>query len=327
MNCLRKLITIPGFLLFSLPLPPMSGVTAQESHPDFSLDDTILTRFETRQYDRLLDEYRRLTGDTSTVDIPGVLNWRASCREWAGRPDFMDLKKEFVSLHPENPAPSPCEIMIRHKRRVTELEAFEDSLMSSQVARTINEMDSLYIAHQLTVGDSSEFDLFGIPFGVNRRAFHMLCPDKAPRLRMQSSYTYLERFHIGDYRFLAAFHFNDSGVYYKYELQGRFLPADSLDTSVRAEARALREYLTARAGAPDDIFRVGYFDIKPNRLTLCATWRRGHIKAFVGFSQDEGRYYAKARVVGSGTDSNAPPPFESPAKSNGIPKKTGVEPR
>lgn len=327
MNCLQKLITALEFLLFSLALPRMSGVTAQESYPDFSDDDTILTRFETRQYDRLLDEYRRLTGDTSTADIPKVLNWRASCREWARRPDFMDLKNEFVSLHPDRPAPSPCEIMIRHKRRVTELEAFEDSLMNSQVARTITEMDSLYIAHQLTVGDSSEFDLFGIPFGVNRRAFHILCTDSAPRLRMQSSYSYLERFHIGDHRFLAAFHFNDSGVYYKYELQGRFMPADSLDTSVRAEARALQEYLTARGGDPDDIFRVGYFDVKPNRLTPCAGWRRGHTKALVGFSQDEGRYYAKARVVGSGTDKINPPPIESPAKSNGLSKNLGSEPR
>jgi hypothetical protein len=257
---------------------------AADDSGDAHFFDSIAMRFQ--------EEYVACTKDSRPLDVKRIVLWKKKMDAWTGTGEYADLTRDYQKN--VGKAISPCKLMEWSKRRKQEQEeneaAFVKDLLESDEAAGI--------AEELKACRPSRFDFAEIPFGVSKLTFTELCKKKFnyPLLE-KGRFLYIEELPLNGRAFLAAFFFNDDGIFYKYEIESAPLPADSLNRAVRPAAEHLAAFFENRLGPPKQIDRVGFYDIKSKELALYKKWETPANSLNLGFSVFDYHYYAKVVSV------------------------------
>ncbi|MBD3392194.1 MAG: hypothetical protein GF418_08985 [Chitinivibrionales bacterium] len=271
------------------------GSTVTALHAD--MDSAALESFETRYEDKYRREYRECTGDTARVHLKKILAWRQHIHEIADSPEYRELVRKYMKETGDT-HPVPCKVIKWHDERRAGVDEVDAAIAEAVMREDDRDVDSIVLEDNLEGNAQSPYDLGDIPFGVSRTAFRWLFKRQfgLPLTDMET-HLYAKGFTLEGHVFLLAFFFNSDNRLYRYEIEGNDHAADSLNQITRPEAKALAGMFERKLGQPTSTHRVGYFDIKPGKLSPLARWYKRPYGAYVGFSAHNHRYYAKAIVV------------------------------
>ena len=268
-----------------------------------ALDSAEMELFYIQHEQKYRKEYCDCTGDTAETNIRKIIAWRRHINEIADSPAYRYLLRDYLRIMGPDSDTRPCIVVKWQDERMKKL-AMEDETANKQIHGADDMMvDSMIISEEADHRPSSPFDFGRIPFGTRKAAFIRLFKREygvTPQDR--ETYCLVPDFSFAGDACMAAFHFSKNGLYYKYEIEGIDYHPDSLNYVIRPQAGRMVEELEKRLGPPDHRPRVGYFDIKPGQLAPIARWYQKPYIAFVGFSADRHRYYAKTIVYKEGVE-------------------------
>jgi hypothetical protein len=276
-----------GILLFAL------GVHLGAAEPA-RLD----TAFIARKIDALRAEYRACTGDSTERTQSQLLAWKKRLGERTETQTYQKMLREFVMLH-DGPIGriSPCAVFAWERQRQKALLQEEKHLTKEISHQADRAVDSLLIQQELSACPVSPFDFQNIPFGLSKKVFTRLLGERTNQNPTDSGdYIRVRQVQAGGLPCDARFYFDQEQRYCRYELTLSPAPARQLNPVVRPQARQLADFFVARLGPPDHAYRVGYFDIVPQRLSPLKRWRRGDYRAIVGLGAKDGSFFARAYV-------------------------------
>jgi hypothetical protein len=266
----------------------------------YAFKDSLQEPFFSTLQDSLVKNYRKCTKDSSEkISIPGILKWKQQIDTFTSSTEYPKIIKIFREESGLDPSSlSPCEIYnwkIEHDRRVSE---YDQLLQENIKASAKQKTDSLNVLRDLEDKIKSPFDINGIPFGITKKSLLLLALKKTMIYSKDyGNYVEYSGINIGPMVYTAALFFDVDGKYCRYELEGRNLPLDSLDSRVRPETENLTNYFTKVSGSPPQhIYRVGRFEINQGRLAIAALWITDDKKVYTGYSTYKYLYYAKAIV-------------------------------
>ena len=255
----------------------------------------------------LKKEYQTCTHDSSAISFDSLVKWKAQINEQAKKPDFNALMKEYIAHTGDIIDITPCKVFRWHDDRIAYLSQQEQSIHKALTAKADTAVDSARLLYELKKYPSSPFDFDRIPFGVSRKIFkHLFSSAYTYSLEDEGRYFRVEHFSMRDCAFILKFYFSDNR-FFKYEMEGYPLPAAVFETTLRMQASTLKDILEKKAGKPNNLFRLGYFDIKKDTLSPYAAWEgKSHLASIV-IGMKEYKYFTKAIIMPkSPADSLAP---------------------
>ncbi len=246
--------------------------------------DSVATRFYA--------EYTACTGDGRPLDVRRVIQWKQKMDAWMETEEYAGLLRDYTG---SGGAPiAPCKLIEWSKERKAAQEAKENAFVNE----LLDSQETGEALAQLKARRSSPFDFAEIPFGVSKPTFVYFFKRKfAMPLSEKGRFLYVEEFPMNGLAFLAAFFFNDDGIFYKYEIESDPLPAEELNKSVRPAAERLAFFFEQKLGPPTATARIGFYDIKSRELALYKKWETPANSLNLGLSVFDYHYYAKAVVV------------------------------
>jgi hypothetical protein len=239
-------------------------------------------------------QYRECTGDSDIKDTKKILEWSERLAKWQKNREYLETIQEYKRIYGTKDSVKPCELMEWASRR----KMVQDSSENILIKNIIEKNEAEEAAHEIALHKASAFDFENIPFGISKSAVAYNFNKRfGIELKKKNDFLYADNFLIGDVSFLAAFFFDDAGYIYKYEIEGKSMPADSLDIGVRRDARLLSMMFKKKAGPPTHSFRIGFFDIKSKELSILDKWETAERSAYSGIAAIHYRYYAKMIVT------------------------------
>lgn len=272
----------------------------------WSTDYESQGEFFTELQGLLKTEYITCTHDSSAISFDSLIKWKEKINEQAKKPDFNRLMKEYIAHTGDIKDVTPCKVFRWHNDRIAYLSQQEDSIHKALISRADTAVDSARLLYELKKNPVSPFDFDRIPFGVSRKTFkHLFSSAYTYSLEDEGRYFCVEPFPLRDCAFIMKFYFSNNR-FFKYEMEGYPVPAAVFETTLRMQASTLKDILEKKAGKPDNLFRLGYFDIKKDTLSPYAVWEdKLHIASIV-IGMKEYKYFTKAIITTkSGADSPA----------------------
>ena len=245
----------------------------------FATDDTRQTEFFDSVAMGLREEYRECTGDNRPIDVRHIILWKQKMDAWAKTEEYAEIAHEYKRT--KGSKILPCKLIEWSRQR----KQAQDAKEAAVVNELLDSSEADEAAVELKALAVSRFDFLEIPFGLSKRSFMFFFKKRcALAIGEKGRFLYTEKLPVGGLPFLAAFHFNDAGIYYKYEIESDPLPADSLNRVVRLAADHLAHFFEQRLGPPTHSSQVGLFDIKSRELALYKKWETGANSLLLGFS-------------------------------------------
>ncbi len=256
-------------------------------------DDESESAFFIDKEEALRQEYLECTNDSRRVDIKYVIEWKRKMEALKKTPKYAELLRDYKKATGNNGA-SPCALMEWKARR----KAVQDSAEQAIVDRILDNNEAADIAEGIKALPLSKFDFARIPFGVSKSAFTFLFANIFNiALSEKETFLYAEAVPWNALPLLTAFFFDDENRFYKYEIESDALPADSVNKVVRPAADSLARVFERMFGTPTHSYRIGFFEIKSKELAIAWKWETPDYTAYIGFSELNYLYYAKAVVT------------------------------
>ncbi len=260
----------------------------------FATNDAPQTAFFDSVQSAIERQYRHCTGSRSGLGPAALLEWKSMMDSLSKTPAYRDILRNYHSVYGNAANPLPCEVL-----------AWNDSLKKSQTLREKADEEILLVGdeesdarREMDTLPKSPYDFASFPFGISKNAFFLLYKKLcASPLVDMGGYGYDYGTVWGGRAFLTAFYFNKRGHLYKYEIESPALPANRLNTGVRPDAEYLAQVFEGKFGPASRRYIFGYFDIKSGILSPFKTWNIKGYSVYVGISEYQYRYYAKAVVV------------------------------
>jgi hypothetical protein len=259
------------------------------------------------QEHELRREYRMCTGDTTTLHLPQLLRWKKDFHDTAQTDEYKRILAQYITETGLSERFNICDVLAWQRDRIARLAIAEEAASRKLLDVVDTIIDSVGVQNELQLHPPSRYDFDTIPFGASLRGVRYFLLRvykhnpvwKYPCLRV-------DNLPMAGELFTVAFFFDKKESLRRWEIQGRSLPADSLDATVRRQAAALSRWFSGRLGEPHRSFRVGRFDIKPQQLSAIGQWQDSTHTADIGIGAYAERFYAKAIVTLN--QPAAPPP-------------------
>jgi|WetSurMetagenome_2_1015567.scaffolds.fasta_scaffold66610_3 hypothetical protein len=259
------------------------------SHAD---DASRRTQFFDSVAARFQAEYSACTGDNRPMDVRRIIQWKQKMDAWMETEEYAGLLNDYKK---SGGAPlSPCKLIEWSRQRKAAQEAKEAVF----VKEMLDSQETAEAMREIKAQKPSRFDFADLPFGISKLTFVYFFKKKFTLdLLERGRFLYVEEFPLSGRDYLAAFFFNDDGIFYKYEIESDPLPADSLNRVVRPSADHLALFFEKRLGPPAASARIGFYDIKSKELALLKKWDTPDNSLVIGLSVFDYHYYAKAVVA------------------------------
>lgn len=257
--------------------------------------------FFTELEKKLIEEYHTCTGDTGNTDISYILRWKNSINLRIEDPAYKKILKEFILHSGLVKDIIPCEVLKWNQDRLSFIRSQESAMKSSLVEKADSTVDSFAIHMELSRNPTSPFDFDTIPFGISKDLFRKIFIRRYTYpITNMGKYLVVEHFPLRGSFFIAKFFFTREQTYYKYELEGYGISGDSLNTVIWPQAKRLKDNFVKKFGTPDELNRVGFFDIKADTASTYAQWNRDPFVVSIGIGIKENLYYTLVSITNNG---------------------------
>lgn len=268
--------------------------TLHASPPQYEDQDTFFVNLR-KKYG---EHYKLCTGDTSVPSAQELLEWKKGINLATESTEYRGILKEFIAHTGVVKGIIPCQVLKWNRDRFRQLQSRENTLRDRMLVEADTSLTAYRIKAAMERNPASVFDFAGIPFGLCRSTFVLLFSHRyIYSLVGRGTHVYVEHFPLRGNSYMVRFHFSPDNRYYKYEIIGCRRPAQLLDGIVRPMASDLAGMLEERAGPPDRIFRIGFFDIKSKTITPHARWDQETCSATVGLGMERNQYFASLVVT------------------------------
>jgi hypothetical protein len=266
----------------------------------YAIDESGVDTFYLNRVAEMKRTFIECTGDTNAPEGAKLLGWKNSLNDWMTSPQYKEsfqrYKKETGVTDDSIP---PCVIfkweLVRKGGMVKE--HAEDSVALVRRRKIVD--DSLFMVDQLKHHPASRLDFDKIPFGVSKRGFLLLFGrSHSEPVRDDYDRLVVDNIVLRGIPYDLGFYFGSNDSLQWYEIETPSFHADSLDCSVRPLADSIAAIIEEKLGPAEHIFRIGFFDIVQNRLSLYKTWMNEHHEVYVGLATYKYRYYARAVIRG-----------------------------
>ncbi|MDD5672735.1 MAG: hypothetical protein PHC61_01105 [Chitinivibrionales bacterium] len=266
----------------------------------WSTDTTKTTQVLIDIQKTIRDEYCACTGDVRQADFRVIMAWKKKQSFIMQSPQYTDALARYKKEFPAKLPVRPCDVIAwldKEKERQTVAEKII-------IRALLVKQDSIDLMAELAQNPVSPYDFGRLPFGLMQETFIELFALYYPGVPLLNTGRYLHAENVGwgPLSLTAAFYFNKAGRLYKYALESKGLPVDSLEFAVRPAAAVFDSVFTQRIGAPSRVGMVALFDIKDNLLSLRDEWEGGASTVFTGISRHNYTYYAKAVITNVALD-------------------------
>jgi len=266
-----------------------------------AIDESIAEQYFQKIEKQLRAEYRSCSGDSAPINRTVLLMWRKELDNRANSFDYLQTAKEYVKAT-ETPAAEVrmCDVVEWKEKQLAAEERRQETARQDSLRREQERADSLLMRTILGRNPASPLDFSGIPFNITKSEFLLFYRYRCAAHPLPDTIRdslIAHDFLRGGRPYMVSFCFTRRGLYHKYVLESTGVCADSVDAQARPLAAGLAQMLQLDFGKPVAVNRVGFFDIKPQRIAPLMTWETGDRFACVGFTKDSRLYRVKAAVL------------------------------
>jgi hypothetical protein len=262
-------------------------------------DDTTHDGFYRQLERELRNDYLACTGDSSRHSVKELIQWKHRMDSIATLPGFEDVVKAYKQETGESVEKNrSCKIVRWKLAKDSAAAAAVRTEEKKKKSKAVAAAESLAVSKELATLKNEPCFLGTIPLGASKRAFFWLAARSGfGTFEDRGSYVTCDFVPLCGKYWLGAFYFDTLGLC-RFELEGAWRSADSLDKPVRGEVGYLASCFEEKTGnRPHQTNRVNRDEIVERELAIVHAWSQSDWSVALGLSRYKYRYYAKAVVT------------------------------
>ncbi len=259
-----------------------------------SSDSLFFTDIE----NQLRRDYQICTKDSSNVSMKQILQWKKDIDSITQSPEYSSIVKEFYVINKNDSKALPCQIVLWYRNQLQSKHRFDSLSLVKKLKEDGQISDSLVISAELTKVRKMTYDYKNIPFGISKKAFLFIAKNAGlTPLIDEGKFICYENSDDSVFKSVA-FHFDNKGKFFSYEIESISLPLDSVDSHIRVYLDKLTMYFQKKLNQnPQQSNYIGNFEIVQGQLSISKMWVVQNTKIYIGIAAFNDRYYAKAIII------------------------------